>query len=163
MELFDLLKQLHIPYKTVDHEPVYTVAQAEIVDMPLEGEGCKSLFLTSVHEQDCVLACLPSEKKADLKRIAKVMGTTRLHFAGPELLKAKLNLVQGAVGPMGLINDVDHTVLVYVDGELSGRRLRMPANITSRTIGLAYEDVLKYVKALGNRVVVDLGEMIENR
>jgi len=159
MELFDLLNQLHISYKTVDHEPVYTVAQAEIVDMPLKGEGCKSLFLTDSHERVFVLACLPSEQKADLKRIAKVMGTSRLHFVGPELLKAKLGLVQGAVGPMGLINDVDHAALVYVDGELSGRHLRMPANITSRTIGLAYDDVLKYVKALGNRVVVDdLGE-----
>jgi hypothetical protein len=83
------------------------------------------------------------------------MGTTRLHFVGPELLQSKLGLVQGAVGPMGLINDVGHEILVYVDAELAGRQLRMPANITSRTIGLAYEDVLKFIQALGNRGVVD--------
>ncbi len=163
MDLLAVLQQLNIPYKTVDHEPVYTVAEAEIVDMPLKGEGCKSLFLTSVHEQDCVLACLPSEKKADLKRIARVMGTTRLHFAGPELLQAKLNLVQGAVGPMGLINDVEHQVQVYIDADLAGSQLRMPANITSRTIGLHYDDVLKFVKAMGNRVIVDFGEKIDVR
>lgn len=155
MELFETLQQLNISYKAVDHEPAYTADQADHLQMALTGEGCKSLFLTDAHERVFVLACLPSEKKADLKHIAKVMGTTRLHFVEPELLKARLNLVQGAVGPMGLINDVGHEVLVYIDAELAGRQLRMPANRTSRTIGLAYGDVLKFVKALGNRVVVD--------
>ena len=155
MDLFETLDQLHISYKTVTHEPAYTAAQADHIRMALAGDGCKSLFLTDAHERAFVLACLPSEKKADLKHIARVMGTTRLHFVGPELLSAKLGLVQGAVGPMGLIRDQQHEVQVYFDGELQGLHLRMPANVPDRTIGITFEDVVRFVDALGERVVVD--------
>ena len=44
-KVYELLNKLKIEYEVFNHEPLYTVAESEKVDIPLKGIGCKTLFL----------------------------------------------------------------------------------------------------------------------
>lgn len=65
------LKKLNIEYNEIEHEPVFTVEQAQVVKNKIDGVGCKNLFLTD-KKGKYVLAVLNENKKANMKEIDKV-------------------------------------------------------------------------------------------
>jgi len=62
-----------------------------------------------------VTAC---EKKLDFQRLGQQLGANKLHFASEEKLQDLLGLTRGSVTVLGLINDTDHRVQLWVDAEI---------------------------------------------
>lgn len=144
MNLYEVLNNLNIEYKQVEHEPVYTVSEAKKVDMSLKGVGCKNLFL--IDKKEYYLVILEENKKANLKEIGKLVGKTHLSFVREKELYDILGLIPGSVSPFGIINDKENKVTLIIDKELKNKRLLFHPNTNTKTVSIEYTDLIKFIE-----------------
>lgn len=67
MDLYTILADLGIAYEEIEHDPVYTVEQAQSIKSKISGIGCKNLFLTDQRRTKYLLVILEESKQADLQ------------------------------------------------------------------------------------------------
>ena len=79
MALYELLHQLNIPYQEVSHAAVYTIEEAERLQIDLPGVEVKNLFIKD--KTHYFLYCLPAQKRADLKALRRTIESGALTFA----------------------------------------------------------------------------------
>lgn len=118
MEVYKLLKQLDIPYKRLDHEPMATIEACRGVDEILGIHMCKNLFLCNSQKTAFYLLMMPGEKKFKTKELSKQIGSARLSFAPGEFMEEYLHISPGAVSVMGLMNDKDNHVNLLIDEDV---------------------------------------------
>jgi len=116
-QLLAFLDTQHIPYQRVEHPPVYTCEEAERLRPKLRAVSTKNLFLRD-KQGALYLVVTACEKKLDLKRLGQQIGAAKLHFASEDKLQEALGLARGAVTVLGLINDTDHRVQLWMDAEI---------------------------------------------
>ncbi len=116
-DLLQFLDAQQIPYRRVEHPPVYTCEEAERLRPPLPAVSTKNLFLRDRHGTFylVVTAC---EKRLDLKGLGQQLGVSKLHFSSEEQLSDLLGLGRGSVTVLGLINDTQHRVQLWIDAEI---------------------------------------------
>lgn len=143
-ELYNVFKQLNIHYEEVVHPPVFTVLDIQKLDLKIEGTGCKNLFLTD--HKKFYLYILEESKKADLKKLAKILSVSRLSFANVEHLKTILNLEQGSVTPFGIINDLENQVLLILDQNLKQKKLLFHPLVNTKTVSIEFDDLIRFIE-----------------
>ena len=152
-QVFARLEELGIPYEVIEHPAVFTIEEMQQLGVTRKGTVCKNLFLRDAKGKRHFLVVLPGEKRADLGRIAELLGSSRLSFASAERLQNYLGLHQGEVTPMGVLNDTGAQVEVAFDRELIGNpRLGVHPNDNTATVWLSYDDVRRVVAENGNRI-----------
>ena len=112
-ELLARLAALGVEQRTVDHPPVFTVEQARVHTAHIPGGHCKNLFLKDKKDRLWLFTCL-DEHQVDLGRLARLMGSARLSFGRPELLREVLGVEPGSVTPLALINDTEARVTAVI-------------------------------------------------
>lgn len=115
---YDLLDKLGIPYQRLDHSALPTIEACREVDILLETDVCKNLFLCNAQKTDFYLLLLPGNKKFRTAALSKQIGSSRLSFAAPEFMEQFLDITPGSVSVMGLMNDKDHRVRLLIDREV---------------------------------------------
>ena len=115
--LLEFLDAQNIPYQRVEHPPVYTCEEAERLRPRLPAVSTKNLFLRD-KQGTLYLVVTACEKKLDFQRLGQQLGANKLHFASEEKLQDLLGLTRGSVTVLGLINDTDHRVQLWVDAEI---------------------------------------------
>lgn len=118
MEVYKLLKQLDIPYKRMDHEPMATIEACQGVDEILGIHMCKNLFLCNSQKTAFYLLMMPGEKKFKTKELSRQIGSARLSFASEEFMEEYLHISPGAVSIMGLMNDRENHVKLLIDEDV---------------------------------------------
>jgi len=147
--LFELLEQLQIPYVLAVHKVVYTIAEADELQLTLPGEETKNIFCKDKHSY--YLYVLPEHKRADMKLLRKQIGAGSLTFAKEEELMEKLHLIPGSVTPLGLLNNRDKDVTLVLDRELEGKTIWVHPNTNTATVSLALDQVIRFAEHLGIR------------
>lgn len=150
MQLEKIFEQLEIPYHVVYHEPIYTAADAKNLKKQIAGIGCKNLFLTNTKRTIFLLVMIADWQQADLKEIAKFVGSTRLSFAKKEDMIHLLGVNPGSVSPLTLINDEDKKVDVLIGSELIGKKLLVHPNDNCQTLAISYDHLIKFIEASGH-------------
>ena len=151
--IYDILKQLDIPFTKHEHPPVYTVAEAEQHWDDITGAHCKNLFLRNKKGKNHYLVVAQTDKRVDLKDLTRRLGEDRLSFASPERMKRYLGLEPGAVSPFGLINDTEIEVVVIIDRDLrEASHVNFHPNVNTATVGIAFEDFEKFLRYCKNPV-----------
>lgn len=144
-DVLELLKELKIEYSCIDHEPVYTVEEAQSLSK-LVPAGFKNLFLKDKASDRYYIAIMPEHKRADLKSMMKQLGAKRLSFANEEELYEILGLRPGSVTPFGLMNDTDNKVTVLLDEEMDTmEKVTFHPNVNTSTLILDRNDFDKYL------------------
>lgn len=147
--LLSYLDALRITHHTVDHAPVFTVAEADAVKDAMPGGHTKNLFLKS-KKDELVLISAHQDTEVALKGLHRTLGTGRLSFGKPELLKDALGVAPGSVTAFALINDRAKRVRFILDEALIAfdivnfHPLRNDA-----TTAIAIADLLSFIRALG--------------
>jgi Ala-tRNA(Pro) deacylase len=151
----DYLKSKGIEYVLHEHPAVYTCEEAEKYCGNIPGLACKNLLLKGKKSGRFFLVILPADKRADLKKISGKVGEKQLSFAGPEALEKKLGLTAGAVSPFGLLNDMNHEIVVYVDNKVyyAGTVGFHPDRNTA-TLELSGEMFRKFLKTIENKIII---------
>lgn len=117
LDLFEYMAQLGIKTTTVEHEPLFTVEQADKLASDLPGGHIKNLFLKDDAAQ-LWLVVAEAHTKIDLKKLGAALNAKKLRFADEQLLWQTLGVKPGSVTPFALINDHDHKVKVVLDKTL---------------------------------------------
>lgn len=118
MAVYRLLDKLKIPYLRLDHEAMMTIEDCQDVDRLLGIEICKNLFLCNAQKTKFYLLLMPGKKRFDTKTFCHQIGSPRLSFAPAEYMEKYLNITPGSVSIMGLMNDTEHQVSLYIDREV---------------------------------------------
>jgi Ala-tRNA(Pro) deacylase len=149
-QLFDRLAELGIKSRTVDHEPVFTVAESGHLERQLSGAHTKNLFLKD-DKGALFLVVAMSTTKVDLKALSRTLGAGRFSFGKPELLLETLGVTPGSVTAFAIANDAEHRVGVVFDAELMRHEtVNCHPLENTATTNIAREDLLRFFRACGH-------------
>lgn len=118
LRCYDLLDSLNIPYQRIDHEAAMTMEACRDIDLALNATICKNLLLCNRQCTHFYLLMLPGEKQFKTSVFSKQIGSSRLSFAAPEYMEQFLDITPGSLSVLGLMNDTDNQVQLYIDEEI---------------------------------------------
>lgn len=145
MNIYDVLDKLSISYEEITHDAVKTVKEAKEIENMIDGVPVKNLFLTD-NENSYYLVMLEAHKRADLKKITRLVNKKHLSFASVNDLKDILKLDPGSVTPLGIINDRDNKVKIVIDKDLVGMKILVHPNVNIKTISINFDDLIMFIK-----------------
>lgn len=146
-EVYQLLSEWQIPYERVDHQAVYTVAE---IDFSIDGTEVKNLLMRGKKSKQNYFIICPSEKRLDIKALAKNLGESHLSFASAERLFELLGLTPGAVTPLALPHDRERKITLVIDQAIDQTaKIGFHPNVNTATLVLAFTDFQRYLTKLG--------------
>ena len=149
-DLFARFAALGIETTTKQHAPVFTVEEARALRGEIPGGHCKNLFLKDDKGNLWLIVCL-EEAQIDLKAAPDRIGSRRLSFGKPDLLREVLGVEPGSVTPFGLINDTGKRVSVVLDAAMMDHELlnyHPLENTATTTIRSA--DLVVFIRSCGH-------------
>ena len=117
-ELLEFLGAHGFVFQRIEHPAVFTCAEAELHRPAQPAVSTKNLFLCDKKARRFFLAVTACEKTVKLDSLAKQLGVTNIRFASEENLMRLLGVTRGSVTMMGLANDVEHIVELWIDAEI---------------------------------------------
>lgn len=114
-ELLLLLDRNQLRYDIVEHEPVFTIADALAATPALEGIKTKNVFLRDAKGARHFLVIVPHDVRLDLPALAATLGTTKLSMGSADRLQRILGITPGAVSVFCLLNDKARAVELVFD------------------------------------------------
>ena len=149
-DLFHRLSELGIATTTAEHPPVFTVYEAKALRGQIAGCHIKNLFLKDKRDQLWLVVC-PEDRAIELKILPTLIGSARLSFARPDLLREVLGVEPGAVTPFALINDTARRVTVVLDAEMmQADRLNCHPLHNSATTTIGTAGLLRFIQSCGH-------------
>ena len=118
IRVYDLLDSLGIKYCRIDHAPADKMEACGDIDKKLGVVICKNLFLCNRQKTRFYLLMMPADKPYRTRIFSKLAGSSRLSFGPPEEMEAFLDVTPGSVSILGLMNDKDNVVNLYIDQEV---------------------------------------------
>ena len=155
---YDLLDSLGIAYARADHDTLPTMEACQEVGNLLGIEICKNLFLCNRQQTEFYLLMMPGEKPFKTKYLSAQLGCSRLSFADDGHMAACLNTIPGSVSALELLFDKEGRVQLVIDRELlADAFLSGHPGISTSTVRLTREDLLRYVEGVGHSpIYIDL-------
>jgi Ala-tRNA(Pro) deacylase len=148
-DIQNYLRQLGIDFVLHEHAPVYTCDEAAKIYTPEMGVQTKNIFLRDKKGRNHYLLTLTADKQVDLAALRNFLGSTKLSFASPERLKARLNVTPGSVSPFGLIFDQNEEVQFLLDEDLlKPQQMHFHPNNNTESLQISNEDLVKFLKSL---------------
>ncbi|OCW57473.1 prolyl-tRNA synthetase associated domain-containing protein [Hoeflea olei] len=150
-DLFDCLDALSIAHSTVDHAPVFTVAESQSLRDQIPGGHTKNLFLKD-KKGACFLVTLEENAEVDLKRIHTLIGASgRVSFGKPEALMEMLGVVPGSVTILAAINDPENRVKIVIDAPLLDHDIINAHPLSNdATTSIGREDLMRFLAHTGH-------------
>ena len=155
-EIYDLLNRSGVPFEVIEHKAVYNMAQLSEIEMPCPEAEAKNLFVRDDKKQRYILITVKGEKRVDLKAFRHAHQTRPLSFAAAEELMDKLSLIPGAVTPLGVLNDREGAVQVFIDKELldAPGLIAVHPNDNTATVLLKTADLIRVLRENGHAVEI---------
>lgn len=158
-EIIDYLNENKIEYEIAEHPAVYTVEEADALNLQHPEAGTKNLFLRDDKKRRYYLVVARENVSINLKELRAKLESRPLTFASENDLAAILGLIPGAVTPLGVLNDEERRVEVVLDAALSGKLIAMHPNENTATIWLQEEELTKIIREHGNEMkITELSE-----
>ncbi len=157
-ELFARLAELGIATRTLEHEPVFTVAESSRLERELSGAHTKNLFLKD-ENGELFLVIAQSSSRVDLKALRRTLSAGRFSFGKPELLMEVLGVPPGSVTAFAVMNDRTRRVRVVVDAEVMRHdSVNCHPLENTATTNIARDDLLRFIRSCGHEpIIVVLG------
>lgn len=154
-EVKKFLDEKGIAYEWVDHEAAYTIDDMIRLGLDTDLDVAKNLFLRDGKGINHYLLVVRADKKVNLKSFGKTFGLSRLSFASEERLEKHMGLKKGAVTPLGILNNTDKKVKVFLDQDFVGMpRIGVHPNDNTASIFLSVNDVVALIKEHGNELEI---------
>lgn len=153
MNIYDVFKKLDIKYNEIEHQPLYTIADTEVIKGKITGQECKNLFLTN-NKGNYYLVILKDDKRADLEKLQELLSVSKLSFASSDKLKEILNLIPGSVTPLSIIYDTDNKVFLLIDSDLKNKILLFHPNTNTKTVSIKYDDLIRFIEFEKHKYIV---------
>lgn len=117
-EFLDFMDANRFTYQRVEHPAVFTCAEAELHRPAVPATSTKNLFLSDKKGRRFYLVVTSCEKSVKLDELSTQLGIKHLRFGSERNLERLLGVTRGAVTMMGLANDLDHEVELWIDASI---------------------------------------------
>ena len=114
--------------------------------------GALKIYLFATIKRNYYLITMKGNKRVDLKAFRRQRGLRALSFASAEELFDIMKLIPGAVTPLGILNDAEHRVQVFMDVEFVGNKIGVHPNDNTATVWMQADDLMKIIQKHGNTV-----------
>lgn len=141
-----------IDYVRHEHPPVFTCDE-EKANVPESGAArTKNLFMRDRRGRRHLLLVTSCAKEVSIAAFAERAGADRLSFASPERLMKYLGVEPGSVTVLGLVNDPDHAVEVFLDADVwSAPSIHAHPLRNDATLVLTHDALVRFLAATGHR------------
>lgn len=147
------LDQMNIPYIRLEHPPCASMEECAAIVSPSGAKHCKNLFLTNKRGTEFYLLLLHREKRFVTSEVSKLLGSTRLSFAGDDKLSELLGLSPGSISVTGLINDTERKVRPVIDADiLKEEKMLIHPSVNTASLEVKTNDVKRLVEGFGYQV-----------
>lgn len=155
-EVYDYLKEKNIWHEITEHRAVYNMDELSQVDIPYPEANGKNLFLRDDKKRNYYIITVKGDKRVDLKEFRKKNNTRPLSFASEDDLMNIMNLIPGSVTPLGVLNNKETKVKVFIDEDFvkSPGLIGIHPNDNTATVWLKIEDLINIIKEHGNEVEI---------
>ncbi len=135
-----------------DHPPVFT-CEEELRYVPESGAArTKNLFMRDRRGRRHLLLVTLCSKSVSIADFTEVADADRLSFASPERLMKYLGVEPGSVTLLGLVNDAEHAVEVYIDADVwAAPSIHAHPLRNDATLVVSHADVERFLAATGHR------------
>ena len=138
-------------YQRVEHPAVFTCAEAELHRPRVPAVSTKNLFLCDKKARRFFLVVTSCEKTVRLDALAPQLGVAYLRFASEENLQRLLGVTRGAVTMMGLANDSEQRVVLWIDAEIwQGEFFLSHPLVNTATLVLAKPELERFFALTGH-------------
>lgn len=156
-ETYEYLTNHGIQYEITEHAAVFNMEELDAVNLPYPECDAKNLFVRDDKKRNYYLITVKGDKRVDLKEFRKTHNLRNLSFASAEDLMNIINLIPGAVTPLGFLCDEERKVTLYLDAAFSSGPIGVHPNDNTATVWLKAEDLVKLIQDHGNAVhIVDI-------
>lgn len=149
-ETYAFLKENNIEFEAVEHKAVFNMEELGDVELPHPEWEAKNLFVRDDKKRNYYLITVKGAKRVDLKDFRKKHGLRPLTFASAEDLLEIMKLTPGSVTPLGLLNDSECKVKLYLDAEFEDGMMGVHPNDNTATVYMRADDVLRLIREHGN-------------
>lgn len=118
----DFLDTNHFVYQRIEHPAVFTCDEAEAHHTGIEAVSTKNLFLCDKKKRRYFLVVTSCERTVRLDDLKARLNVSHLRFGSEKDLMQLLGVGRGSVTMMGLANDTEHRVTLWIDSEIWGGR-----------------------------------------
>lgn len=151
-EIYAYLKDKGISFEITEHKAVFNMEELAKIDIPYPSADAKNLFVRDDKKRNYYLITVKGDKRVDLKKFRTEHQTKPLSFASPEDLAAILSLIPGAVTPLGVLNDTECKVKVYIDKDFLDEPglIGVHPNDNTATVWVKTADLIHLIEEHGN-------------
>lgn len=152
-EVYDFLTSRGIEYEVTEHGAVFNMEEMSHVELLHPEADAKNLFVRDDKKRNYYLITVRGDKRVDLKKFREEHSTRQLSFASENDLMNLLGLIPGAVTPLGILNDSEKKVKLFLDEELLKCGLiGVHPNDNTATVWLKTTDLIDIITEHGNEV-----------
>lgn len=155
-QIYDYLNQENVWYEITEHEAVYNMAELSNIEIPYPEYDAKNLFVRDDKKRNYYLITVKGDKRVNLKEFRKNNNTRPLSFASADDLMEIMGLIPGAVTPLGLLNDTECKVTLFLDNDFIGDLglIGVHPNDNTATVWIKANDLVTLIQQHGNTVNV---------
>jgi Ala-tRNA(Pro) deacylase len=138
-------------YQRIEHPAVFTCAEAELHRPKTPAVSTKNLFLCDKKARRFFLVVTACEKTVKLDKLSLQLKVPYLRFASEENLMRLLGVTRGAVTMMGLVNDTEYQVELWIDAEIwPGEYFLSHPLVNTATLILAKSELERFFVLTGH-------------
>ena len=161
-QIYEYIKNKQIWYEITEHKAVYSMSEISEVEIPYPEADAKNLFVRDDKKENYYLITVRGNKRVNLKEFRKENNTRPLSFASEKELEEIIQNLPGSVSPLGILNDKENKVKVFLDKEFIEKTdiIGIHPNDNTATIWLKTKDLINIIKEHGNKVeLVEIKEV----
>lgn len=140
-----------IAYERYDHPALFTYEAVQEHAAHIPGVGTKNLFLRNREGSRYFLVVVADGERVDLNVLADRVGEKKLLFGNPDELKRCLGVEPGSVSLLGVLNDEERRVHIFIDQRLfAADFVHLHPNINTCSLVLTQEALKKLLALIKN-------------
>jgi Ala-tRNA(Pro) deacylase len=148
-QLYDYFSRESVAYERLDHPPVFTAGEAELLVPKARGARAKNLLVEDRKDGRLFMLTVPFGVRVDLAGTASALGTNKLRFASAGLMRAVLGVAPGSVSMLALVNDRAECVTLVLDQSLSeAAAVQCHPLVNTVTLVIGRDELFRFLSAI---------------
>jgi len=150
-EFLNFLDANHLVFERFEHPAVFTCEEADLHRPDRPAVSTKNLFLCDKKARRFFLAVTSCEKTVKMDDLSLQFGVSHLRFGSEENLMRLLGVTRGSVTMMGLANDTEHQVELWIDADIwQGEYFQSHPLVNTATLVLSKSELEQFFELTGH-------------
>jgi Ala-tRNA(Pro) deacylase len=150
-EFLKFLNDNNLVFERFEHPAVFTCEEADLYSPPRPAVHTKNLFLCDKKARRFFLAVTACEKTVKLDELPAQFGVSHLRFGSEENLMRLLGVTRGSVTMMGLANDSEQKVELWIDEHIwQGEYFQSHPLVNTATLVISKTELNRFFELTGH-------------